>query len=56
VDGPPGKHKGEGDDRPCGKDKTKGGVVMVLPLALAAATSGIRRRAGDTLRRRRRRR
>jgi len=54
VDGPPGKHKGEGGDPPCGKDKTKGGVVIVLPLALAAAAGGIRRRADDSLHGRRR--
>jgi hypothetical protein len=55
VDGPPGKNKGEGGDRPCGngKDKTKGGVVIVLPLAMAAAAGAVRRRAGDSLRQRR---
>jgi hypothetical protein len=56
VDGPPGKAKGEGGDRPCGKDKTKGGVVIVLPLALAVAAGGVKRRADDSLRRRRRKR
>jgi hypothetical protein len=56
VDGPPGKNKDEGGDRPCGKDKTKGGVVIVLPLALAAVAGGLKRRADDSLRRRRRKR
>lgn len=55
VDGPPGKNKGEGGTRPCGhgKDKPKGGVVIVLPLAMAAAAGPLRRRMGDSLRRRR---
>ncbi|HET9519735.1 MAG TPA: hypothetical protein VFO73_01665 [Candidatus Limnocylindrales bacterium] len=39
VDGPPGHNKGGDDTRPCGKGKgdSKGGMVIVLPITLAAA-------------------
>jgi hypothetical protein len=60
VDGPPGHSKGQPWEKPCGKgnggDKgngnTKGGVIIVLPLALSAAAPGGRRRIAETLRRR----
>jgi hypothetical protein len=56
VDGPPGHNKGAPDDRPCGngKDKdTKGGAVVVLPLAVSALALRIKGPAGRSLRRRR---
>jgi len=55
IDGPPGQQKGEGGDRPCGKDKkdhTKGGIVLVLPMTLALAGDRLRRRTSRSLRRR----
>jgi hypothetical protein len=61
VDGPPGHHKGEPWEKPCGKgsghgngsNSGKGGFVVVLPLALTAVVAGSRRRVARSLRRRR---
>ena len=57
VDGPPGHHKGEPWAKPCGNggggDKgkdAKGGLVIVLPLALSMALAGSRRRVAESLR------
>jgi hypothetical protein len=51
VDGPPGHHKGDPADRPCGKGnggngagQTKGGVVIIVPFAIAAGLATLRGR------------
>ena len=53
VDGAPGHNKGQPGHEPCGKGKgkeSKGGVIVVLPVALTAAAAG-RRRISRSLRR-----
>ena len=62
VDGPPGHNKGQPYEKPCGKsggnghdnggNGSKGGVVVVLPIGLAALVAGGRRRVSRSLRRR----
>jgi hypothetical protein len=60
VDGPPGHNKGAPSDRPCGKGHgdhgnggTKGGVIIVLPLAISALTARLKASRGGSLRKRR---
>jgi hypothetical protein len=61
VEGPPGHSKGQPWEKPCGKGGSgdsgkskdaKGGIVIVLPLALSMWLAGGRRRVADSLRRR----
>jgi hypothetical protein len=54
IDGPPGHSKGQPGHEPCGKGKSKeskGGVIVVLPVALTAAAATGRRRISRSLRR-----
>jgi hypothetical protein len=50
VDGPPGQHKDDPGDKPCGKGPKEGhdsgsnGMVVILPLALGGVAAAIRTR------------